>query len=44
MQALSGVGGGGGGGGRVDRFTTLAAIKDENLGKEGKPDWINVRN
>lgn len=33
----------GGGGGRVDQRKTVAAIKDEGLGRGDKPDWITVR-
>ncbi|KAG2449859.1 hypothetical protein HYH02_005382 [Chlamydomonas schloesseri] len=41
VNSLSAAGGGGGGG-RTDRRTVLSAIKDENLGRSGKADWVNV--
>lgn len=39
-NSLSGQGGGGGG--KADRRTVLSAIKDDNLGRSGKADWITV--
>lgn len=33
----------GGGGGRLEQRKTVAAIKDEGLGRGDKPDWITVR-
>lgn len=41
VQALSNAGMGGGAG-RSDRYTLLSSIRDENLGKDAKPDWITV--
>jgi replication factor A1 len=41
--ALSGAGGAGGMGGRPDKRCSIAAIRDEDLGRSGKPDWVTVK-
>ncbi len=43
QQAVNLSSSGGGGGGKSDKRCTFQAIRDEEVGRQGKAEWITVR-